>query len=82
MEISYSKLGELMACEATYQVTALGCRDAGLLLSREHFLGGRFSIQVTCDALIACAQAGASVLLILQKVPPSNGRAVRARDLN
>ena len=77
MEISISKLGELLACEATYQVTAMGCRQYGLLLSREQFLSGRFTIEVTCDGLIALATARIDVRLILQKAAPANGRALR-----
>lgn len=74
MEISFTNLGELGACEATYQVTAMGCRQAGLLVSREQFLAGRFTIEVTCDALIALAINQINVRLILQKVPSLNGR--------
>lgn len=80
MEISFTNLGELSACEATYQVIAMGCRKAGLLLSREQFLTGRFTIEVTCDALIALALNKIDVRLILQKVPSLNGR-IAARDL-
>ena len=31
MEISFTNLGQLSACEATYQVIAMGCRKFGLL---------------------------------------------------
>jgi hypothetical protein len=80
MEISYSKLGELACCETTYQITASACRKYGLLLSRAQFLGGQFTVALTCDGLIALARAGCDANLLLQKVSPSNGRAA-ARNL-
>lgn len=80
MEISFTKLVELIACETTYQAVAIGCRKTGLLLSREQFLTGRFTIEVTCDALIALAINQIDVRLILQKVPSLNGR-IAARNL-
>lgn len=80
MEISFTNLGQLSACEATYRVIAMGCRKSGLLLSREQFLAGRFTIEVTCDALIALALNKIDVRLILQKVPSLNGR-IAARHL-
>lgn len=80
MEISFTKLGQLSACEVTYQFIAMGCRKAGLLLSREQFLTGRFTIEVTCDALIALVINQIDVRLILQKVPSLNGR-IAARHL-
>ena len=80
MGISFTNLGQLSACEATYQVIARGCWKSGLLLSREQFLAGRFTIEVTCDALIALALNKIDVRLILQKVPSLNGR-IAARNL-
>jgi hypothetical protein len=74
IEISFSGLVRLVECETIYQITARSLGEYGLLLSREQFLSFRFTINVNCDGLIALARAGSEVRLLLQKLPPRNGK--------
>jgi hypothetical protein len=74
---TFSKLMELVSCEATYRTIALAMADAGGWLSRADFLSERFTIEVTCDGLIALARLQQPARLILQRVPRPNGRQAR-----
>lgn len=69
------KFLDQVSLEAIYQIMRAQFAARRLLLTRREFLERKYMVIVTCDGLLALANKGLPLQLVVQTPPPSNGQA-------